>query len=615
MPQVNIIGKIIDGSTNEELIQANIKISKNGENFGGFVTNANGNFGGVKDLEVGTYTFTFSYISYNTKSFTKQVTSTTKEINFDTLKLVETDSTLSEISVEASSEPFTGTIIDSRTKEPIAGANIILNQTPPANDTPFSPGQPSKAISQVDGTFKWDVDLFPYTFNPNISNESPPTYKVSLPGSPDITGTITFKIMGPKRQAIIKVSGTTKGGYTVPDIFNDGFAGPESFSDFEVLAQEAIFNVSDNVTDGEGLLVKTLIDSQIPKETKYKPLTAIVSAKEYSQSGPIQLVNGNGQLKKDLGIIKLSPLEEEIQDQIIENKTLTETQKKIAAEESPKKDFISSTLKKIFRTIQDRLIPIILRQIAAFGVSKFNEEVLKNIDKIPKTCPPNIESLNKLIDKKNKLTKQLNNLYKSINSINKFLEIPPRIIGTTEKTLFAAKGTVQSLAFIPSSVATPNPVGPVLVAKDLIEKSEDLISILKDKIGVGTLQLRMIIEELRKVILLLDILDALIQTCAEEISDDDDNVQTQTAVSQQLLNSTQQQSQQLSPVVTNVNGFDMSVITEDGETEFDLKRRRAVAKNKAGIIMLKGELSFSSNDQILIDELIFYIQQNDLKAE
>jgi hypothetical protein len=31
--------------------------------------------------------------------------------------------------------------------------------------------------------------------------------------------------------------------------------------------------------------------------------------------------------------------------------------------------------------------------------------------------------------------------------------------------------------------------------------------------------------------------------------------------------------------------------------------------------MLKGEPSFSSNDQILIDELIFYIEQNDLKAD
>ena len=31
--------------------------------------------------------------------------------------------------------------------------------------------------------------------------------------------------------------------------------------------------------------------------------------------------------------------------------------------------------------------------------------------------------------------------------------------------------------------------------------------------------------------------------------------------------------------------------------------------------MLQGEPSYSSNDQILIDELVFYIQQNDLKAD
>ena len=45
-----------------------------------------------------------------------------------------------------------------------------------------------------------------------------------------------------------------------------------------------------------------------------------------------------------------------------------------------------------------------------------------------------------------------------------------------------------------------------------------------------------------------------------------------------------------------------------------LKRRFAVAKDTRGITLLKGEPSFSSSDQILIDELVFYIQQNNLKA-
>ena len=49
-------------------------------------------------------------------------------------------------------------------------------------------------------------------------------------------------------------------------------------------------------------------------------------------------------------------------------------------------------------------------------------------------------------------------------------------------------------------------------------------------------------------------------------------------------------------------------------TNNKLKRKRAIARNGAGVVMLKGDYSFSSIDQILIDQLVFYIQQNDLKA-
>ena len=59
----------------------------------------------------------------------------------------------------------------------------------------------------------------------------------------------------------------------------------------------------------------------------------------------------------------------------------------------------------------------------------------------------------------------------------------------------------------------------------------------------------------------------------------------------------------------------MDVIPVEAVTIGGLKRRKAIARNKAGVIMLQGEPSFSSNDQILIDELVYYIQTNDLKAD
>ena len=41
---------------------------------------------------------------------------------------------------------------------------------------------------------------------------------------------------------------------------------------------------------------------------------------------------------------------------------------------------------------------------------------------------------------------------------------------------------------------------------------------------------------------------------------------------------------------------------------------RAVGKNKSDIIMISTEYSFASNPQVLIDELKFIIDRDDLKA-
>ena len=68
------------------------------------------------------------------------------------------------------------------------------------------------------------------------------------------------------------------------------------------------------------------------------------------------------------------------------------------------------------------------------------------------------------------------------------------------------------------------------------------------------------------------------------------------------------------PIIPNINGFELSVETDNSNPVGTLKRRFAVAKDTRGVTLLKGEPSFSSSDQILIDELVFYIQQNNLKA-
>ena len=95
----------------------------------------------------------------------------------------------------------------------------------------------------------------------------------------------------------------------------------------------------------------------------------------------------------------------------------------------------------------------------------------------------------------------------------------------------------------------------------------------------------------------------------------DDEPITQEQLSVELLLIGTVSEAQGQPVLTEVNGFVMGVQTDEETPVGSLKRRYAVAKNKQGVVLLKGDPSLSSSDQILIDELAFYITSNDLKPD
>ena len=117
---------------------------------------------------------------------------------------------------------------------------------------------------------------------------------------------------------------------------------------------------------------------------------------------------------------------------------------------------------------------------------------------------------------------------------------------------------------------------------------------------------------LTQALALLKIADEKTQQCLEELGGVEE---TQIALSAELVAlSNQQAEEDNSPVVSNVNGFTMGVEVDPKYKVGTLDRRRAVAKDSKGIVILRGEPSFSATDQILIDELAFYITTNNLKA-
>ena len=106
---------------------------------------------------------------------------------------------------------------------------------------------------------------------------------------------------------------------------------------------------------------------------------------------------------------------------------------------------------------------------------------------------------------------------------------------------------------------------------------------------------------------LLKIADQKISECAENNLELED-------ISAELIAIQEQEIEDGNPIVTNVNGFDMAVQPVPKTEVGSLIKRQAIAKDSKGIIVLKGEPSFSASDQILIDELAFYITNNNLKA-
>ena len=320
-------------------------------------------------------------------------------------------------------------------------------------------------------------------------------------------------------------------------------------------------------------------------------------------------------LSKDINIIKLSSTLSNKQT-ITEEIPYTDSQLATIIEAEKLKDpqgfFTDEFLQKIVRTIKLTLLPFALNEIAKFGITNAKEALDKNIEDLNISCPTNLEQLNEIINIKNKLTKQLNNLFDSLDTIKVGVEAADQFITAADiafQTLSSLVLAFPSIPFAPDITKLFTTKIPPLKNKTVQEIIDITLTSLKIISSSTLLILNILMQLIQQILNYLALLDGLIQKCAI------DGALPQESLSLDLLAATTEQSNQGSPVVTNVNGFEMGVIdVEDGEKN-QLKRRQATARNKDGVIMLRGEASFSSNDQILIDELVFYIKQNDLKAD
>ena len=352
----------------------------------------------------------------------------------------------------------------------------------------------------------------------------------------------------------------------------------------------------------------------IPENQK----TPLVFGLLYSKSGYIPgtqaIINGDKTIKTNLSLtslINLSEAAEEISQKFNDGIDLAQAGVAALAMDILDKLIYAKkfSIGKLVDNIKTKLIPLAISLLLAFGISKLTQANRK-------TCPTP-EALNNVIRTRNRVVRQLNQLFQVI-TINTALALAFTALANV------LRGVRLAMDALPAPQATgvfpAKDFGGLIFAQpysftaklqhinDELEKLEDAN---KGTSRATLVSLIFLIAGVTTVVLLLKSIDKMTQECAEE--NGVTNLELE-AINQELLDLAEEEEDDGNPRIGNLNGFIFSVETDNKNPVGTLKRRFAVAKNNQGIILLRGEPSFSSSDQILIDELVFYIQQNNLKA-
>ncbi len=189
----------------------------------------------------------------------------------------------------------------------------------------------------------------------------------------------------------------------------------------------------------------------------------------------------------------------------------------------------------------------------------------------------------------------------------------PLAVELTEPTFAALIKTNKNvIKNSPIPLGAPVGVGVPYSAVSKLQEVEDVLTELEsdnEELNKQIINgLVLLTAAITTILVLLKLLDEMTQECATEL-----NVQPE-AISQELINLSNEATEEGVTSPNSINGFTLEVQAMDQNSVGKLKRRQAVGKNSQGIILIKGDPSFSSSDQILINELAFYIQSNNLKA-
>ena len=247
--------------------------------------------------------------------------------------------------------------------------------------------------------------------------------------------------------------------------------------------------------------------------------------------------------------------------------------------------------------------------------ARVQTRTLELLSKFSNQCPDSKELI-KIAKVRNNLLKVVNTFQKSTNRLN---SIPSKL----RPPISAASRLIRLLKRNPTKLAigrrpsfsdydrgglfSTKTAGYTTRQADRLLKATLLLEALEDDLSAVNDLLQSVAPSFNNIRDLLESVNINIQDCAEELEDAEELKNVLSAV-QPLENTGSEGIPDETFTYRGANGRDYILeIINDSSIDAVAPRRIAVAKDNLGVIILRGNPSFSSDTQILLDELKFRI--------
>ena len=229
----------------------------------------------------------------------------------------------------------------------------------------------------------------------------------------------------------------------------------------------------------------------------------------------------------------------------------------------------------------------------------------------PGSCPdPAI--LQSIVEKRNNIVSKLNAVGQTLNvvtttytGVSSFLDVVLFAISNLKNIKIGVSTAAKAIPFgLPGAIpASLSDLGDATDRLTFDNLGNSKLQKQKDRIDSLVIPIALFSKIIQNIVALLNSLDALILACNDKASLDSlSETITQTASNQVQADAND----------GSYKGFTFQI--EEVPFSSTVNRRKAIALNQQGVPLLETPLSFTTNNQTLIDELKLIIDRDNLKA-